>query len=44
MDDITIKGIRNLFRLKSENKAIKDRMIGGIKTFLSMKKKITTKQ
>ena len=44
MDDITIKGIRNLFRLKNENKAIKDRMIGGIQTFLSMKKKITTKQ
>ena len=34
-----IKNIRNLFILESENKAIKDRILGDIKNFLSMKKK-----
>ena len=30
-NDATIKGIRNLFRLEKENKAIKDRMIRDIR-------------
>ena len=34
-----IKNIRNLFILESENKAIKGRILGDIKNFLSMKKK-----
>ena len=34
-----IKNIRNLFILESENKAIKDRILGDINNFLSMKKK-----
>ena len=34
-----IKEIRNLFRIEKETKAIKDRILRGIKNFLRMKKK-----
>ena len=33
MDDTTVKDIRNLFRLKKENEAIKDRIIRDIRNF-----------
>ena len=31
MDDTTIEDIRNIFKLKKENEAIKDRVIGDIR-------------
>ena len=34
-----IKDTRNLFRIEKETKAIKDRILRGIKNFLRMKKK-----
>ena len=34
-----IKDIRNLFRIEKETKAIKDRILRGIKNFLRVKKK-----
>ena len=34
IDDTTIKDIRNLFRLKKENEAIKDRIIKDTKNLL----------
>ena len=36
-DDIT-KNVRNLFKLKTENKAIKEKMIEDIKTLLEYQK------
>ena len=35
--------IKNIFRLRKESKAIKDRILRDIKNFLSIKKKIITK-
>ena len=39
-NDSAIKGITNLFRLKSENKGIKYRYLETLEIFLSIRKKI----
>ena len=38
-EENTIKDLRNLFRLKKDTKAIKNRIFKDVKIFLSMKKK-----
>ena len=43
-EDNIIKNIMNLFELTKENKAIEDRILRDIKTFLNGKKKIITNQ
>ena len=37
IDDTTVKDIKNLFRLKKENKAIKDKIIGDIRNLFEHK-------
>ena len=44
MNGNIIKDMINLFRLKKENKVIKDRIIRDIKIFLNMKNKIIMNQ
>ena len=44
MNGNIIKDMINLFRLKKENKVIKDRIIRDIKIFLNMKNKILMNQ
>ena len=41
---MTVKDIRNLFRLIKENEAIKDRIIRDIRNFLIIKRKIIKHQ
>ena len=43
-NDSAIKGIRNPFRLKSENKGVKYRYLETLEIFLSIKKKIIINQ
>ena len=43
IEENIITNVRNLFKLKRENKAIKDRIIRDIRNLLSKKKIITNK-